>query len=318
MSTLYLTEQGSKVKRKEGRIIIEKRDEILLDLPINKIERIMIIGNVQMTTQALSIFLQKGIPIAFLNTSGKLKGIIESISSKNVQRRIEQYEAYKNKEFSLSISRNIVEGKLYNQRKLIKRWSSRRNLSFKNKVSKIEYLLAIVNNKRTLNSLRGVEGIGSAIYFSVFGRIVHRKKFIRKRRPPPDPINALLSYGYTVLLFECISALKAAGLDPYIGFFHKVRPSRPALALDFLEEFRGPIVDTGVVELISRKILHPDKDFEMIEEIGGVFLKKSAKKKFFTYYDMRMAKFRWIIHKQSDNMAMSIIKREKYKPFRVE
>jgi len=316
MSSLYLTEQGSKVRKDEGRIIVEKEGIEIFEIPVHKIERIIIFGNVQITTQALSIFFELGIPIAFLTMEGKLKGILEPLMSKNIKRRIEQYSTLDEPDYILRISKSIVYGKLWNQREVLRRWASRRNMDISDIINRFDFLLNSVERKNSKNGLMGVEGVGSAIYFEVFGKIVNRENFIRKKHPPSDPINALLGYGYTILLSECITNLRIAGLDPYIGFYHIIRPSRPALALDFMEIFRSPVVDTGIVEMTSRNIINIEEDFEEID--GRILLNRNGKKKFFTYYDARISHYRNIIANYSNELATAIINRADFNAYRVE
>lgn len=318
MSSLYLTEQGSKVRKLEGRVIVEKDGLEIFEIPYNKIERVIIIGNVQITTQVLSLFFELGIPIAFLTMGGRLKGIVEPLLSKNIKRRIEQYSTLDEPEFILKICKSIVYAKLWNQKEVLKRWVSRREINCDKEIERYDFLLNSVENKNSKNGLMGIEGIGSAIYFEIFGKVINRENFVRKKHPPEDPINAILSYGYAVLLSECITQLRIAGLDPYIGFYHIIRPSRPALALDFMEFLRSPVVDTGVVEMISRDKINIEEDFERDEEEGRIILNSNGKRKFFTYYDNRISHYRKKISDYSNELAISILNRSEFKAYRLE
>ncbi len=318
MSSLYLTEQGSKVRKIEGRVVVEKDGLEIFEIPYNKIERVIIIGNVQITTQALSLFLELGIPIAFLSIEGRLKGIVEPLLSKNIKRRIEQYSTLDEPEFVLNICKSIVYAKLWNQRSILKRWISRRDMECSTGIERFDSLLDSVKYKNGKNGLMGLEGVGSAIYFEVFGKVINRENFIRKKHPPVDPVNALLSYGYAVLLSECITHLRIAGLDPYIGYYHIIRPSRPALALDFMEFLRAPVVDTGVVEMISRNIINIEEDFEKDENEERIILNRNGKRKFFTYYDNRISHYRKIISDYSNELANAILNRSQFTAYKVE
>ncbi len=288
MATLYLTEQGSKITRTEQRLIVEKDTQVLLQVPIIKIERILIFGRVKITLPVFELLLNQGIPTAFLTVKGRLKGILEPIRSKNILLRLKQYEKSKDLRFKLRFAKAIVRGKILNQKRLIGRFAHNHpNIEFASYLTEIDWLLDAIHRKVNINSLMGIEGQATAVYFSAYGKLYQDEvRFIRRtRRPPTDPINSLLSLGYTMLSNEYLSLLSAVGFDPYIGFFHSIGYGRPTLTFDMMEELRHPLIDMLVLELIGRKILKAE-DFNEIQD--GFYLTPQARKEFFTHYERRM------------------------------
>ncbi len=313
MAVLHLTEQGGKLKKEGRRLIFEKEHEVLFDIPLANVEKVFVYGNVQITTQTILLLMQEGIPVIFMSASGKVKGYIEGVRSRNVPVRLLQYEKAMNEEFCVKMAKKFVKAKIKNMRRALQRISYNRRIRLDEAIERLEMLSREVESKRTRNSIRGLEGIASAVYFETFGRLLTGGDFVRTRRPPRDPLNALLSYGYSVLLWECVWYLGASGLDPYIGFFHIIRYGRPALALDLMEEFRTPVVEMDVLELVSHRIINLDTDFE--REGEGMILKKEARKKFLAQYERRMRGLRKAIHRQCERLVAHLTGREEYQGY---
>ncbi|MFN7170783.1 MAG: CRISPR-associated endonuclease Cas1 [Candidatus Omnitrophota bacterium] len=288
MATLYLLEQGSKLEKESKRLIVRKEDKILLEVPDFKIERIFIFGNVQITTQAMKFLLESGIETSLFTIYGKLVGRLLPAQSKNVLLRIAQFEKAKSQEFRLKIAKTIVEGKIKNAKAFLQRFSRNHpEVNLEEAEKELNACLEEIPRKTQVSSLLGLEGRASAIYFQAYGKMFRKGlQFAeRKRRPPTDPVNSLLSLGYSLITNEMFSVLVSVGFDPYVGFLHGVEYGRPSLALDLIEEFRHSIIDRLTLELINKEILTQD-DFEEKEE--GVFLKPESRKKFFLHYERRM------------------------------
>lgn len=324
---LYLTEQGSKLLKESKRLIVEKEGEILLEVPAIKVERVLIFGYVQLSTQAMEFLLREGIPTSFLSMTGRLKGILEPMRSKNIPLRMQQYERAQNMDFRLRLSKAIVRGKLRNQKRLIQRFAHNHPaIDFTEDLRNIGLMLKAVEHRQGLQALLGVEGRATAIYFTAYSRLFRGELDFRERtqRPPKSPVNSLLSLGYTVLTNEYLSLVSAVGLDPYLGFYHGISYGRPSLALDLVEELRHPVVDMLVLDLIGRGILKKG-DFQ--EEDEGFYLTQKGRKDFFTQYERRMMKefrdyetgavttIRKVVMRQVYRMVHAIAKDEDYKPF---
>lgn len=290
MGPLYVVEQGAVVQREGERVVVRKDGQLLLSVPVFKLDSVVVFGGVQLTTQVLALLLTNGVEVSFMSTDGRLKGRLMPAESRNVHLRLQQYGCYHDPGFRLRLGRAVVRGKLLNARAVVLRYvRNHPDVSLDDPLRSLEDALARVDQASDLDSLRGIEGRGAAAYFTAFARMVRGELSFsgRSRRPPGDPVNALLSLGYTLITQELFGAVAARGFDPYLGFYHDVRYGRPALALDLVEEFRAPVVDRLVLALVNRRMFGPE-DFEEGEE-GGVLLTKDALRRFLAAYEERLA-----------------------------
>lgn len=222
MATIYLTEQGSKLSKTSKRLVIEKEGQTLLEIPEFKVERVLIFGNVQITTQAMAFLLDNGIEVSFLSLYGKYRGRLSPVESKNAQLRIRQYQKHLDTEFKVSLAKAIVHAKLHNGRELLMRYARNHpEIDFSQDKIQMEACISQIEHKQSVNSVMGVEGAAASVYFEAFGKMLRKELRFekRQRRPPKDPVNALLSLGYTLIGNEMHSTVCAVGFDPYIGFF---------------------------------------------------------------------------------------------------
>jgi len=289
MPTLYITEQGFVVHKKSERFVITKDGAPILEMPARKIECVAIFGNVQLTTQAIVYFLMKGIDVTFLSSKGSYYGQLQAPCLKDPFVKQRQVQASGNEEFCLVIAKKFICGKLSNQRVILLRNLRRKdNQVVKRNVKKLADLIKRVDDASSVDSVRGYEGLAAVYYYRSLGQLVLPEfAFARRsKRPPRDFTNSLLSFGYTLLVYNVISALNIAGLDPYIGFLHQPRTGKSSLALDLMEEFRPIIVDSFVLKVINSRILNTD-DF-CWDKAGGVFLKDEGRKKFLAEYEKRV------------------------------
>ncbi len=326
MATLYVTEQGAKLVRESRRLLVVNNDVVIFDIPIIKLRRVLIFGYAQITTQALELLLNEGIPTIFLSMSGRLKGTLEPIRSKNIPLRIAQYGKSRDSQFCLNIAKVIIQGKIRNQIRLIQRFAHNHpDIDFTIIQRDLKGIIHQIPNKTTIGGLLGLEGRATANYFEALRLVLKRSDFQkRQRRPPPDPVNSLLSFGYTLIVQEYLSAVVAVGMDPYVGFLHQLSYGRPSLALDLCEGLRHPIVDMMVADLINRSII---KDEDFTGEEGGFILKPEARKKFFTRYERRLTvlfkhpqtgqktNVRQVIYEQAIRMSRAIMSETDYEPF---
>lgn len=332
MANLYLTEQGAVVRKTGDRLIVEKDGVELLEIECFKLDTIFLFGNVHVTTPALTELLEHGIELALLTLSGRLKGQLTPPKAKNVRLRMAQYQKSQDPVFALPLARAFVGAKVRNAQALLTRQHHNYpERGFALHREELERLQRSLDTAETLDSLRGLEGTAARQYFAGFALACRTELTFdgRRRRPPTDPINALLSFGYTLVGAELTSLLDAMGYDPYIGFYHQLDYGRPSLALDLLEEFRVPAVDRLVLNLANLRTLQAS-DFVADEENGGLRLDRKALGKFFRAYEAHLSKeftdkptgvatsLRKAFRRQAERLAASITRGEPYTPFVAE
>jgi len=286
---LYLTEQGAIVRKSGDRLLIEKESRIDLDLPYHKLENILVFGNIQLTAAAMVEMLDHGIVMSLFSRQGRYRGSLRPPSGKNVLLRVGQVELFRDDARSLALARSVVHGKIANGRAVLARYHHARPHDA------LPALLESLHSAASSSSaapnaavLLGIEGNAAAGYFS--GLMSFQDAFPwpgRHKHPATDPLNALLSWTYTLLMSELAGLIEAHGLDPEIGFYHEIDYGRPSLALDLLEAFRHPVADRLVLTLFNRRILTLD-DFESHDTQAGVFLTHSGMKRFFQEYEQWM------------------------------
>lgn len=290
MATLYLSEQQSIVKKRDEYLVVqypgpEKRK---IEVPLIKVSQVVVSGDVTLTTPALHMLLENGIEVCFLSMYGQFRGRLSPPVAKNALLRREQYKASADPQRAILAAQAFVKGKLDNMRTMLLRPNRQlQDSAISDSAVAIQQMSRQVSQAATIGSLLGIEGNGSAAYFSVFGKLLRGDMTFtrRRRRPPTDPVNAMLSLGYTLLQHQISSAIQVVGFDPYAGYLHQPRYGRPALALDLMEEFRPIITDSVVLDIINHRIL-TERDFT--EELGVVYLKPDARKKFYGKFEERL------------------------------
>ncbi len=301
---VHLTTQGAKVRLHNGRLVVQHQEENLANIPLTQINLVVVWGNIGFTTPAWGALIAQNTEVVFLTRNGRFRGRLQGPATPHVSLRKTQYKATENPSWVLETARGIIIAKLQHQRSVLQRHRRRKENVPSEVTQSIEHLKQALNtaaHKRTLNALRGVEGTAARAYFRGL-RGLFRPPWVftgRRKRPPPDPVNALLSLGYTILTQKAQSAVEAVGLDPYAGFLHAQEYGRPALALDLVEEFR-PIVDGIVLKVCNQGILSPHEDF--MSEPGSqpaIVLKENALQRFLHAFETRFAqRFRHPIREQ--------------------
>lgn len=289
--TLYIDNSNIYLKKRDGRILVQKENETIHDIPMNAVDQIIIIGNAQISTQLINELLERRIPVYFSTSYGKCLGWLNPVYNKNCIMRIKQFKGFDSPEFCLRIAKEIVRGKLINSRVLLMRYyRSIKNDNIKRHAGKIREYISNISKANSIEELMGIEGIGSREYFICFKLLINDESLCfdfekRTRRPPKDPVNAMLSYTYTLLTNEVKNEIIRVGLDPYIGFFHSNVYGRPALALDIMEEFRQIIADSVVLTAINKKMINSN-DFDW--KMGACLLNEIGRKKLFSMYRKRI------------------------------
>jgi CRISPR-associated protein Cas1 len=289
MPTLYVTEPGAYLEKEYQRLVVSKDDERLMRVPLLHVSDVVLVGRVGVTTPALHTLLENGVPLSLLNASGRLLGRLVPPALYNIPLRHKQYERARDPAFCLKVARAIAAAKIRNERALARRILRTRDWIPASEADRLTEALRKLPDAPDLDSLRGLEGAAARAYFSVFRLALAEgwESPRRSRRPPRDPFNALLSFGYSLLNQNVMTALEIVGLDPYDGFFHADKYGRPSLALDLVEEFRSVIVDSVVLTVINKHILAPD-DFQPGEDGQGVFLTRPGLRKFLSQYSARL------------------------------
>ncbi len=295
LNNLYVTTQGAYLARENETVAVRIEHETRLRVPIHTLSGIMCFGNVSCSPFLLGLCGEHDVGVAFLTEYGRFLARVQPPVSGNVLLRREQYRRADDLQESATIARSVLAGKIANGRSVLMRTAREGKDATQGDVlhKAIEALLRLskrLENPLPLDIARATEGEAAAIYFGVFDHLitVQKEDFVfkkRTRRPPTDPVNALLSFHYTLLVHDVSSALQSVGLDPQVGFLHRDRPGRPSFALDLMEELRPMFADRQVLTLINRRQVQA-RDFRT-GETGAVLLQDKVRKEVLVAYQKR-------------------------------
>lgn len=295
LNTLFVTTQGAYLA-KEGETVVVKADgEVRLQLPVHTLGGIVCYGNVGVSPYLMAFCSERDVAISFLSEHGRFLAKVQGPVSGNVLLRREQYRKADDPDFSARMARSILAGKIANSRTVLQRAlrdhaEKIAAADVRKSVDRLSGCIDALERSADLDTLRGVEGDASRIYFSVFDHLIVAQKEAftfreRSRRPPLDNVNCLLSFIYTLLMHDVRSALETVGIDPAVGFLHRDRPGRPGCALDLMEEFRPFIADRLTLSLINLRKVDAG-DFHK-SEAGAVTLSDDARKTLLVSYQER-------------------------------
>lgn len=286
---LYLNTQGIRGGRSGEVLQFREKDKLIQEARIGEICQVNLFGNIQLTTQAIQALCAAGVPICYFSQGGWFYGITNGLNQKNVFLRRAQFELARGSWFPLKLARRLVAGKARNQRTMLLR---NHEEPPPETLRAMKSLIDRAEQAQSLEELLGLEGNAARLYFSSFsGMIKNASEGLlfdfdgRNRRPPRDPVNALLSLGYSVLAKDLTIAAYAVGFDPFVGYYHQPRFGRPALALDLMEPFRPLIVDSAVLSAINTGMLTAN---HFIHAGQSVALTPDGRKAFFRAYEARM------------------------------
>ncbi len=286
LNTLFVTTQGAYVHLQNDTVAVEIEQSERQRIPMHHLGALVTFGNVMLSPFLIGRLLEEGKHVSLHDTNGRFLGRICGPTHGNVLLRQAQYAALASDTLTSNIAAMIVEGKIKNSKSLLVR-AARENEGedqayLKEAVARLKSVLGRLHHAQTLEELRGYEGEAARLYFDALKRAIKpslRDIFAfdtRTKRPPRDAVNALLSFLYTLVMHDCVSACEGVGLDPQAGFLHALRPGKAALALDLMEELRAPLADKLALTLINRKQIAPD-DFEP-RPGGSVYLNDKGRK----------------------------------------
>lgn len=292
LNTLYITRQDVYVHQEGQTVVVEEDKKILLQLPIHTVSSIVCFGNIRFSPFLFGLCGEHGVHISFLTEYGKFLARVTGKFSGNVLLRMNQMKTTFNEQKILGAAKSFVIGKVMNSRNLLLRRlrDHGENAPVEEAKSQMALVLKHLRSADSIDCVRGYEGEAANIYFSVFNELILTKKNTfhingRNRRPPLDPMNALLSFLYTILLHDCEAALESVGLDPQIGFLHTLRPGRASLACDLMEELRVPLVDRLALTLVNLNQI-TEKGFRKTE-LGSVEMTDDVRKVVLTAWQKR-------------------------------
>jgi CRISPR-associated protein Cas1 len=301
---LYLSTQGLRVGRKDEVLQVKQEKALVEEVRINDVSHVALFGNIQITTQAVQTLCELEVPVTYFSMGGWFYGVTRGHELKNVFLRIEQFRLARDPAACLQLARQFVQGKIRNHRTLLMRNHLEAPPAT---LLKLKQYAEAAPRAESVESLLGVEGGAAAAYFEQFNGMIKtadelddqlpglevpaRQVFNfnfnrRNRRPPTDPVNALLSLAYSLLAKDCLLAALAVGFDPYVGFYHQPRFGRPALALDLMEEFRPLVAESTVLSCINNRMV---SEGDFVQAGQAVNLTAAGRKRFFQTYEQRMS-----------------------------
>jgi CRISPR-associated protein Cas1 len=301
---LYLNTPGYRVGCKDEVLVVKEKDRVIEEVRMRDVSHVALFGNVQISTQAIQSLCEQEVPVTYFSMGGWFYGITRGHALKNVFLRMEQFRLARDEATCLSLARQFVHGKIRNHRTLLMR----------NHLEPPEVIIGKLKRASedaltaaSIEELLGIEGAAASQYFQQFNGMVKVEDDLpglglscentkqrmfnfnfnnRNRRPPTDPVNAMLSLAYSMLAKDCTLAALAVGFDPYLGFYHQPRFGRPALGLDLMEEFRPLVAESTVLSCINNRVV-TDKDF--VKAGQAVNLTAPGRKRFFQTYEQRMS-----------------------------
>jgi CRISPR-associated protein Cas1 len=287
---LYVQRHDVRIGKDGDVLQIKDKTSVLDQVRLQDVSQVSIYGNAQISTQAVHALLERDIPLCYFSGGGWFQGLTQSHGHKNVLLRLRQYDAAREPDRALALAKRFVQGKILNCRTLLRR--NAEGLPA-NALADLARMAGRAGRCKLAEELLGVEGTAGRFYWEHFGRMLKPLAgqewafdlHGRNRRPPRDPVNALLSFGYSLLAKDWTLTLQAVGFDPYLGFFHTPRYGRPALALDLMEEFRPLIVDSVVVTAINTGVVQAD---DFVHRAGACALKQAPRGRFIEAYERRM------------------------------
>ena len=290
LRTLYVTGHGARLSHEGECILLHPRDKPVQRIPMRQIDQIMIIGNHNLTLPFIKTCMRHNLPLSLHTATGLLYGVIDSRLGGSIELQRRQFELAGDERACLALSKTLIKAKIHNTRVVLQRYARHHSLpAFDTASQPLKHCLRKARQATTLEALLGEEGSAARHWFQAWRHHFEDDWGFegRRRRPPPDPVNALLSFGYTLLYQNVQTLLRTTGLHPGLGFLHKPRSGHAALASDILEIFRAPVVDALVLDLLLNDKLHPD-DFSTSASGTGCKIEAAARQRFIHVFEKKM------------------------------
>lgn len=301
MSFVYITEDGARIQKKGGKFLVGRNLEILFEIPEETLEGLVLVGSVQVSSQAMIELLRLGIPVTWISGTGKFFGRLESTSHVNVFKQQKQVLLQDSTKL-FNIAKQIVMAKVHNQLTVLRQYNRRAaNKTVSMDIENIQRIRKNIQFVKDRKELMGYEGMIARVYFHALGQLVpHGFSFTKRTKQPPlDPFNTMLSFGYTLLMYDVYTAISNQGLHPYFGFLHALKNHHPALASDLMEEWRAVLVDSMALSLVHHHEISLEH-FQHAEEGEGIFLTREGRKIFIKAYEKKLRSMnQYLEHKQS-------------------
>lgn len=289
MSFVYITEEGAYIHKRSEVFVVGRNNETIMEIPGQILEGLVLIGSVQVSSEAMVEFLRLGVPVTWLSNTGKFFGRLESTKHVNVFRQQRQVLLSESNYF-FQLSKKVVFAKVHNQLTFLRR-ANRRAMIADVDTAILNILSIRKNINSTINTeqLMGYEGIIAKVYFDALGKLMPEDFTFncRSKQPPLDKFNSMLSFGYTLVLYEIYTAIINQGLSPYFGFLHSLKNHHPALASDLLEEWRAVLIDSLALSLIRHKEITKEH-FHKSKENNGIYLTRDGRNIFLKAYERKM------------------------------
>ncbi len=291
MSWLYITEEGAHLSRKGGHYIISREHEKICEVPAALVEGAVLIDSVQISSTVIVDFLRRGIPLTWLSSRGQFFGRLESTSHQDIFKQQMQFELRGDLPFCMNLSKMIIFDKIYNQITILRRYNRIRRLpSVESAVRNIRASADRLHQAETPEEIMGYEGIAAKFYFYALGEMLPEEFQFKKRsrQPPKDPFNSMLSFGYTLMMYDFYTAIRNLGLHPYVGFLHALKNGHPALASDLMEPWRPALIDSICMAMVLKGEIKKEH-FEAADDGQGVYLNRIGRRLLIQKYEKKMS-----------------------------
>jgi len=335
-NTLYVDTCGAVVRREKNHFVVEAHTEEgterLLSVPRPEVDTLALVGKVHCTMPALRFCLREEVQVVLLSYYGKVKGRLHGTHPANVDVRLGQYAAQQDEERRAALARTFVGAKIHNMRRRLHRTHQRRAQdALDSAIRRLHDLAERLSAARTVEAVLGVEGAATKAYFAAWPALITRPERVfefrgRSRRPPEDPVNALLGFTYSLLENDVHAGCVLAGLDPHLGLLHRPRAHAPTAVLDLMEAFRPVVADSVVLSLLNRETIDPG-DFESRD--GGVYLTEDGRTKVYQAYGRRRSEeatppgrdtalpYYRVFELQARRLSRALSEEGTYRPFRL-
>ena len=288
MSDLYIEEQGTVLGFRDNRLHITSSDETIREIPIELVDSISILGNVQLTSGCMQMCFKRDMPVAYYSKAGKYYGRLQSFGHVNTQRQRLQCSLYET-EFALEFAKTISMGKIQNQKVVVRRYGRSKGIDVEEYMIPMTRCRDKIASASSYEEIIGNEGYAARIYFAALAALVEPEFLFcgRSRKPAKDEFNVMLNLGYSILMNIVYGSIEQKGMNPFFGFLHRDKEKHPTLASDLMEEWRPVVVDSIVMALINGHEIHK-KDFNMDNESGECLITKEGLKTFLSKLELKL------------------------------